>query len=175
MDDEGIFDSVLDDDDDDDCGDDDDDDGKDVGDCTFFAVIPGANGCGSVNEFARKYSLEGIWLLCRMTFRIRIGLRWSGPMPWLTDSRVKSAAVVAKKLATTHAKYRFLFMEVVSLLSTFHVPSSKSMWSQPATDSGFPMRCDVKRRITEQVGLGRSTVSMKPRVHVRMPRCQINR
>lgn len=76
MDEEDIVDSFFDDVDtafDDD--DDDDDADKDVGDDAFFAVKSGDTGGGSLNEFTGRYSSDDAWLLCRMTFIIRIGLK----------------------------------------------------------------------------------------------------
>lgn len=55
--------------------DDDDEDDKDVGDDAFFAVKSGDTGGGSLNEFTGRYSSDDAWLLCRMTFIIRIGLK----------------------------------------------------------------------------------------------------
>lgn len=55
--------------------DDDDDADKDVGDDAFFAVKSGDTGGGSLNEFTGRYSSDDAWLLCRMTFIIRIGLK----------------------------------------------------------------------------------------------------
>lgn len=57
--------------------DEDDEDGadKDVGDDAFFAVKSGDTGGGSLNEFTGRYSSDDAWLLCRMTFIIRIGLK----------------------------------------------------------------------------------------------------
>lgn len=55
--------------------DDDDDADKDVGDDAFFAVNSGDTGGGSLNEFTGRYSSDDAWLLCRMTFIIRIGLK----------------------------------------------------------------------------------------------------
>lgn len=59
----------------DDDDDDDDDADKDVGDDAFFAVKSGDTGGGSLNEFTGRYSSDDAWLLCRMTFIIRIGLK----------------------------------------------------------------------------------------------------
>lgn len=76
VDEEDIVDSFLDEVDtafDDD--DDDDDADKDVGDDAFFAVKSGDTGGGSLNEFTGRYSSDDAWLLCRMTFIIRIGLK----------------------------------------------------------------------------------------------------
>lgn len=50
------------------------DDDKDVGDDALFAVNFGDTGCGSLNELTGTCSSDDTWLLCRMTFRIRIGL-----------------------------------------------------------------------------------------------------
>lgn len=61
--------------DDDDDEDDEDDADKDVGDDAFFAVKSGDTGGGSLNEFTGRYSSDDAWLLCRMTFIIRIGLK----------------------------------------------------------------------------------------------------
>lgn len=55
--------------------DDDDDADKDVSDDAFFAVKSGDTGGGSLNEFTGRYSSDDAWLLCRMTFIIRIGLK----------------------------------------------------------------------------------------------------
>lgn len=79
VDEEDIVDSFLDEvdtafDDDDDENDEDDAD-KDVGDDAFFAVKSGDTGGGSLNEFTGRYSSDDAWLLCRMTFIIRIGLK----------------------------------------------------------------------------------------------------
>lgn len=52
-----------------------DDADKDVGDDAFFAVKSGDTGGGSLNEFTGRYSSDDAWLLCRMTFIIRIGLK----------------------------------------------------------------------------------------------------
>lgn len=76
MDEEDIVDSFLDEVDtafDDD--DDEDDADEDVGDDAFFAVKSGDTGGGSLNEFTGRYSSDDAWLLCRMTFIIRIGLK----------------------------------------------------------------------------------------------------
>lgn len=59
----------------DDDDDDEDDADKDVGDDAFFAVKSGDTGGGSLNEFTGRYSSDDAWLLCRMTFIIRIGLK----------------------------------------------------------------------------------------------------
>lgn len=80
VDEEDIVDSFLDEvdtafDDDDDEEDDEDDADKDVGDDAFFAVKSGDTGGGSLNEFTGRYSSDDAWLLCRMTFIIRIGLK----------------------------------------------------------------------------------------------------
>lgn len=80
VDEEDIVDSFLDEvdtafDDDDDDEDDEDDADKDVGDDAFFAVKSGDTGGGSLNEFTGRYSSDDAWLLCRMTFIIRIGLK----------------------------------------------------------------------------------------------------
>lgn len=55
--------------------DEEDDADKDVGDDAFFAVKSGDTGGGSLNEFTGRYSSDDAWLLCRMTFIIRIGLK----------------------------------------------------------------------------------------------------
>lgn len=73
MDEEDIVDSFL--DEVDTAFDDDDDADKDVGDDAFFAVKSGDTGGGSLNEFTGRYSSDDAWLLCRMTFIIRIGLK----------------------------------------------------------------------------------------------------
>lgn len=76
VDEEDIVDSFLDEVDtafDDD--DEEDDADKDVGDDAFFAVKSGDTGGGSLNEFTGRYSSDDAWLLCRMTFIIRIGLK----------------------------------------------------------------------------------------------------
>lgn len=79
VDEEDIVDSFLDEVDtafdDDDDEDDEDDADKDVGDDAFFAVKSGDTGGGSLNEFTGRYSSDDAWLLCRMTFIIRIGLK----------------------------------------------------------------------------------------------------
>lgn len=77
VDEEDIVDSFLDEvdtafDDNDDDGDDAD---KDVDDDAFFAVKSGDTGGGSLKEFTGGYSSDDAWLLCRMTFIIRIGLK----------------------------------------------------------------------------------------------------
>lgn len=68
VDEEDIVDSFL--DEVDTAFDDDDDD-----DDAFFAVKSGDTGGGSLNEFTGRYSSDDAWLLCRMTFIIRIGLK----------------------------------------------------------------------------------------------------
>lgn len=73
VDEEDIVDSFL--DEVDTAFDDDDDADKDVGDDAFFAVKSGDTGGGSLNEFTGRYSSDDAWLLCRMTFIIRIGLK----------------------------------------------------------------------------------------------------
>lgn len=77
VDEEDIVDSFLDEVDTafDDEDDDEDDADKDVGDDAFFAVKSGDTGGGSLNEFTGRYSSDDAWLLCRMTFIIRIGLK----------------------------------------------------------------------------------------------------